>query len=288
MLTAQCIDLRLKPNYMRKVLLSLTCLTGFLMANAQQKEGTIVYERKINMHKTIPDEQMRAMMPEFRISKHMLLFSDSVSVYKAIPEDEAPDPFAGAGGGGPRMVMRFGNDGGDLYKNFGQSKSVLTSELGGKNFLIVDSIKPQPWKLSMETKQILGLTCHKATRKMPAPQMGMRVMTMGGPGGATTKDTTVQKPVAVKEMEIVAWFADNIISPVGPENYGQLPGVILELDIDNSKTVYTAKEIKATVEAKELKEPKKGKVVTQEEYRKLMMQMMQNQGGPGMFRRSDN
>jgi GLPGLI family protein len=272
---------------MRKVLLSLTCLTGFLMANAQQKEGTIVFERKINMYKTITDEQMRAMMPEFRISKHMLLFSDSVSVFRVIPEDEAPDPFAGGGGGGPRMIMRFGNDGGDLYKNFGQSKSVLTSELGGKNFLIIDSIKAQPWKLSMETKQILGQTCHKATRKIPAAQMGMRMVTMGGPGAAT-KDTTVQKSVAPKDWEVVAWFADNIISPVGPENYGQLPGVILELDVDNGRTVYTAKEIKATVDAKELKEPKKGKVVTQEEYRKLMQQMMQNQGGPSMFRRGDN
>lgn len=287
MLTPQCIDLVLKPIYMRKVLLSLTCLTGFLMANAQQKEGTIVFERKINMYKTITDEQMRAMMPEFRTSKHMLLFSDSISVYKAIPDDEAPDPFAGAGGGGPRMIMRFGNDGGDLYKNFSQSKSILSTELGGKNFLIVDSIKPQPWKLSMETKQILGQTCHKATRKMPAPQMTMRSITMGG-GGSVNRDTTVQKPVAPKDWEVVAWFADNLISPVGPESYGQLPGVILELDIDNGRTVYTAKEIKATVDAKELKEPKKGKVVTQEEYRKLMQQMMQNQGGPSMFRRSDN
>ncbi len=287
MLTPQCIDLMLKPIYMRKVLLSLTCLTGFLMANAQQKEGTIVFERKINMYKTITDEQMRAMMPEFRTSKHMLLFSDSISVYKAIPDDEAPDPFAGGGGGGPRMIMRFGNDGGDLYKNFSQSKSILSTELGGKNFLIVDSIKPQPWKLSMETKQILGQTCHKATRKIPAAVMGARMVTMGGPG-AVTKDTTVQKPVAPKDWEVVAWFADNLISPVGPESYGQLPGVILELDIDNGRTVYTAKEIKATVDAKELKEPKKGKVVTQEEYRKLMQQMMQNQGGPSMFRRSDN
>ena len=285
MLTPQYIDLNLKPIYMRKVLLSLTCLTGFLMAKAQQKEGTIVFERKINMYKTITDEQMRAMMPEFRTSKHMLLFSDSISVYKAVPEDEAPDPFASGGGG--RMIMRFGNDGGDLYKNFSQSKSILSSELGGKNFLIVDSIRPQPWKLSMETKQILGQTCHKATRKMPAPQMTMRSVTMGG-GGAINRDTTVQKPVAAKEMEVVAWFADNIVSPVGPESYGQLPGVILELDIDNGRTVYTAKEIKATVDAKELKEPKKGKVVTQEEYRKLIQQMMQNQGGPAMFRRSDN
>lgn len=170
---------------MLKVLLSFTSLLGILMANAQQKEGTVVFERKINMYKTITDEQMRAMMPEFRTSKHQLLFSDSVSVYRVIPEDEAPDPFGGGGGGGARMVMRFGNDGGDLYKNFAQSKSILSSGLGGKNFLIVDSIRSQPWKLSMETKQILGHTCHKATRKIPAAQMGMRMVTMGGPGAAT-------------------------------------------------------------------------------------------------------
>ncbi len=49
------------------------------------KAGAVIYERKINMHKTIQDEQMKAMIPEFRTSKHMLLFSDSISVYKMVP-----------------------------------------------------------------------------------------------------------------------------------------------------------------------------------------------------------
>ncbi len=271
---------------MRRIILSLSCLFSITMTIAQQKEGTVIFERKINVYRTVTDEQMRSMMPEFRISKHQLIFSDSVSVYKLIPEEEAPDPFGGGGGGGMRMMMRFGTDAGDLYKNFSQTKSIQSTELGGKNFLIVDTIKPQPWKMSSETKQILGYNCHKATRKMPRLMMGRRMTTLSG--GAPVVDTT-KKIEAPKDMDVVAWFADAIISPVGPESYGQLPGVILELDVDNGGTVYLAKEVKKTVDTKELKEPKKGKVVTPEEYMKLMQQMMQNQGGGGMqFRRSDN
>ncbi len=273
---------------MKKILFSIYFLGLFMTLSAQQKVGTVLFERKINMHRIIQDDQMRAMMPEFRTSEHILLFSDSVSVYKLVPEDEAPDPFAG-GGGGPRVMMRFGADGGDLYKNFAQSKSIQTSELGGKNFLITDSIRQQPWKLSSETKQILGYSCHKATRKINQPMMGMRRVTMTSGGGAPTADTTSKNRPTPKEIEVVAWFADDLISPVGPENYGQLPGVILELNIDNGQTVYTAKEVKKTVDAKELKEPKKGKVVTQQEYMKIMQELMSNQGGPGMMRmRIDN
>jgi GLPGLI family protein len=96
-------------------------------------------------------------------------------------------------------------------------------------------------------------------------------------GGAPSLDTTTKRPPG-REVEVVAWYADDIVSPAGPENYGQLPGVILQLDVDNGGTVYTATEIKKTVDQKNLKEPKKGKVVTQQEYTKMMMDMMGNGG----------
>lgn len=264
---------------MKRTFLLLSGLVSLCAAQAQVKEGTIVYEQKTNMHRLITDEQMRAMMPQFRTARFSLLFSDSVSLYKAIPEDEAPDPFAGSGS---RTTFRFGAAGGDLYKNFAQSRSVQATELGGKNFLITDSIRQQPWKLGTETKQILGYTCHRATRKVPQPQRIMRQVSTNS-SGAATNDTT-SKTAPGKEMEVVAWYADDLISPVGPDSYGLLPGVILEVDIDNGATVYNAVEIKKTVDAKELKEPKKGKVVTRQEYSKMMMDMMGNPGPGGMLR----
>ena len=72
---------------MTKILLSALSLLSIDTLIAQMKEGTIVYERKMNLHRTITDEQMKAMMPEFRTSKHQLLFSDSTSVYKAVAEE---------------------------------------------------------------------------------------------------------------------------------------------------------------------------------------------------------
>jgi GLPGLI family protein len=264
---------------MKRVFLFLTGLMSLAVVMAQVKQGTVYYDQKVNLHKTITDEQMRAMIPEFRTAKYMLLFSDSVSLYKLVPEDEAPDPFAG---NGPRVIMRFGAGGGDLYKNFAQSKSIQASELGGKNFLIADSIRQQPWKLSDETKQVLGHLCHKATRKIM--QAGRLVM--NGASGDVKHDTTAPKMPAGKEVDVTAWYADDIISPVGPESYGQLPGVILQLDVDNGTTVYTATEVKKTVDLKELKEPKKGKLVTRQEFTKMMKDMMgsQMQGSGGMVR----
>ncbi|MES2370999.1 MAG: GLPGLI family protein [Bacteroidota bacterium] len=268
---------------MKRILFTLTAIVSFSFSQAQVKEGTVYYDQKTNMHRTITDEQMKAMIPEFRTAKYMLLFSDSVSMYKTIPEDEAPDPFAGGGG---RMVIRMGGAaGGDLYKNLSQAKAVQSSELGGKNFLIVDSIRQQPWKLGTETKTILGYTCHKATRKIMQPIRSVMRMSMSQ-GGTTTTDTTNRSAPPSKEVEVVAWYADDLISPVGPESYGQLPGVILQLDVDNGQTVYTATDVKKTVDQKELKEPKKGKIVTRQEYQKLMMDMMSNQMpmGAGMMR----
>ena len=264
---------------MKKIIIVLLSLSICFTINAQQKAGTITYERKVNMRKTlkIQDEQMMAMMPEFRISQHLLLFSDSISVFRLVPEDEAPDPFAGSGGGA-RMMFRVGGDGGDLFKNFAQEKSIQVTELGGKNFLITDTIKQQPWKLSEETKTILGYTCHKATRKITQPIGMIRISTTNG---STTKDTSsVEKP-KTKEVEVVAWFADNIISPAGPESYGLLPGVILQIDVDNGATLFTALEIKKSVDPKELKEPKKGKIISRQDFNKMMTDMMSGGGGFG-------
>ena len=107
-------------------------------------------------------------------------------------------------------------------------------------------------------------------------------------GGGPQQDTSTQARRQGKEIEVIAWFADNIISPVGPESYGQLPGVILQLDADNGTTIYTATEVKKTVEQKELKEPKKGKVVTRAEYQKMMMDLMGSQAPGGGFRINNN
>lgn len=264
----------------------LVLLLGITTVQAQVKEGAITYERKINMYKRITDEQMRAYIPEFRTSKHVLLFSDSASIYKTIPEDEMPE--AGNGGNVRVMVRMGGGDADELYKDFTKSKSFRQTDIGAKTYVIEDSIKTQKCKLTDETKTILGYTCRKAVASQTQRIGGsVRMITNMNGNSDTTKNT---KSTQTQEVEVVAWYAENIVSPVGPENNGGLPGVILQLDINKGEMLYTAIEIKKEVNKKEVKVPSKGKKITNEEYAKLMQQMMENmqQGGGGRMMRFGN
>ena len=43
--------------------------------------------------------------------------------------------------------------------------------------------------------------------------------------------------------DVVAWYAEDIASPAGPETFGGLPGAVLAMDINNGEMIYTAVEI---------------------------------------------
>lgn len=266
---------------MKHLILAVAVSILVIAADAQQKEGTVTYQRKTNTWKFVTNEQFRANVPEFQTANYVLYFSDTASLYKLMIDDNALEPFAGAdGGGGGGRRFSFGGFGGDgeLYKNLNTGLSTQATELGGKNFLIIDTIKKAPWKISAETKQILGFNCRKAIQKVLQPIRQQRTLNFNRNNNTTAIDTAI-KPPAPKEIEVVAWFAETIMAPVGPDNYGKLPGVILELNVDNDAVVYVATSVKETVDIKAFKEPKKGKKVTKSEYAKLMMELFKNQGG---------
>jgi GLPGLI family protein len=163
-----------------------------------------------------------------------------------------------------------------LYKNFAEGKSIESRELGAKTYLIEDSIKPRNWKLTGETKQILGYTCRKATSTETIPAGTIRINRNGNNASA---DTTPPPPP--KTVLVEAWYSEGITAPVGPESYGMLPGVILELNVDNGAMIYTALEIKKEVNKKEIKEPKKGKKITRREYMEMQRELMGGGNGGG-------
>lgn len=226
---------------MKKYLLVAVLFTSVNLVQAQMKEGTIVYERKIDVHRRMEDDQMKAMIPQFRTDRHELLFKENETLYRGMQEEDAPDPFANSGGPGA-MIIRFGpGDGGVIYRNYGNAKHEEQTELEDKTYIIDDTIKQQPWKLSAdETKTLNGRNCKKAT--------------------LTTE----------RGNEVVAWYAEDIASPAGPENFGGLPGAILMMDINNGEMVYTAIEIKPDFASKDLKEPGKGTHLTRAEFRKKL------------------
>src|SRR6476661_4007647 len=134
---------------MKKYFLLAFVLTA-VMAKAQIKQGKIIYERKVEVHRRMQDEQMKAMVPQFQTAKSELIFNNNISVYKALPEDNAPDPFDN--GSGNHMMIKIGGPGENsvLYKNYQTQKFLEQTELADKTYIINDTIKTQNWKLSDE------------------------------------------------------------------------------------------------------------------------------------------
>jgi GLPGLI family protein len=264
---------------------SVFIFTLFVVTNlfAQIKDGSVVYEKKMNMHRRITDEQMRAYIPEFRSSKHMLYFSDSISNYKPLVELESNE-----GGEGGRMIMTMGasmmGETTDLFQNYSKATATNIIEFGSNTYNVTDTIKKQNWILQNETKNILGYNCKKAVfKQMQSVRKVMRMSFGMGGDNETKKDTAASDTPKFKEIEIVAWYTNDISCPSGPEEFGGLPGLALMVDIDNGETVYTAIELNKEVSKKELKEPTKGKKITNEDLSKLRKKMMENmmQSGGG-------
>ncbi|MEY4812682.1 MAG: GLPGLI family protein [Chitinophagia bacterium] len=266
------------------LLIALTSIS--INAKAQMKEGKISYERKINMHRNLPDPQMKSMVPEFRTDKFELIFNESVSLFRSVVDEEAPDPFANAGGGGGGgMRFNFRMPTANTFTDIAKQMQYEERAFFEKEFLIVDSIKQYKWKLSEETKTIAKQLCKKATTMISAPQMRMRI-SIGG--SANNTDTTANTPRAPKETELVVWYAENIPVSFGPDSYNGLPGVIMEIDQDNGANVTTAVEVSTKYPKKELVAPTKGEKMNraqfQENMQKLMQEMQRGGGGMGGMR----
>jgi GLPGLI family protein len=226
-------------------------VAGLVMqvAAAQVKEGRIVYERKTNMHKRLGPEQesLKNMIPEFNSSKAELMFSENESIFKNVQEEEDIRETAGEDGN-VRMVRRFGGGDNEVYKNYSTAKLIELRELGPKKYIIEDSLRRFSWKLDeSETKTVKGYSCRKAIAK------------------------------DLRGQEVIAWYADQIPCPSGPDNWGGLPGMILELNIGDGETVYTPLEIVNKSDKNVVKAPSGGKKITRQEFQK----MLEEQFGPG-------
>ena len=273
---------------MKKIQLVLGLFVAFIsmstVVTAQMKEGKISYERKVNMHRNLPDPQMKSMIPEFRTDKFELIFNESASLFRSVVDDEAPDPFANAGGGGGGMRMNFRMPTTTTYTDIAKQTQYEERAFFEKEFLIVDSLKQYKWKLSEETKTIAKQLCKKATTMITAPQMRMRISR----GGENNTDSAANAPMKPKETELVVWYAENIPVSVGPENYSGLPGVIMEMNVDNGASVTTAVEVSAKYPKKELIQPTKGEKMNRAQFQENMQKLMQDMQRGGGIRMGGN
>ena len=111
-----------------------------------------------------------------------------------------------------------------------------------------------------------------------------------GPSEMTMDNGKMERKEIEDTSNIVAWFTTSIPVSAGPAEYqGQLPGLILEMDIKNGTQVYKVTGITEKADLAIIKEPTGKKHYTPEEFKKerdKMMKEMQenNQGGNRQIR----
>ncbi|GAB4093459.1 GLPGLI family protein [Flaviaesturariibacter terrae] len=258
---------------MKKLFLPLLLLAGGIAQAQQQgaaseaparREGTVTYERVMQLRRpaNLPDE-VAARIPKERTDVFELLFGNNLSLWRAVPTaDGNGDIVAGNGS----FVMRTpgGND--ESFFNFASGQRIDRRELFDNEFIVTDTIARLPWKLSEETRTILGHVAHKAV----AQRIGTRM-------SVSFENGEMKRTPVADTASIVAWYTTDFPVSVGPQDFqGQLPGLVLEVNVNNGRQVFRAVEIKNKVSLSAIREPKGGKRVTPSEFEKERDKLLEN------------
>lgn len=274
---------------MKKTAILLVLILGSLVLNAQDFRGTVTYVSKTSTEdmmpkgeatQQIPDEMMKMIQEQMKKMSEKtftLSFDKEASIYEeeVVLEAGADNPMAQ----GFKMMSNT-MYGGIYYKNIKDKTYIQEREFFGKEFLIKDSLQVFEWELGTETKQIGNYMCFKATAKVPFDATDFKNMTRKEPKDDKEKEqqensTNFLDMIEVPEEIIVtAWYTPEIPISQGPSNYWGLPGLIMEVS-SGKTTILCSKIVINPREKKEIKAPRKGTVVTQAEYQKIMIEKME-------------
>ena len=115
----------------------------------------------------------------------------------------------------------------------------------GRAYLIEKPLKELSWKIGKKRKEVSGYQCYEATAKK--------------------SDGAV----------VVAWYTPDIPVSEGPGDYFGLPGLILYVDVDNGSTIYSCTAITQVEDLAEIQIPENMERITNEQYRAIASEQMQ-------------
>ena len=245
--------------------IALFFVSIYFTASAQNNEGQVTYEEKTNVWKNLPPrmEEFKDRIPEFRTVEKVLYFTPTESLYTLPPEEEKKEDEVTDVSREGRWARRMGRGRSQsvLYRNLEENTGVEERNFFGKVFLVDGTAEPIKWKVTGEQKQVGSYLCMQAV----------------------FKDST---------RNIEAWFTPMIPVSAGPENFTNLPGLVLHVDIDEGSRMFTAQNINLEkLDMNLLQKPTKGQKVSREKFDKIVKEKMQEmkdsqggRGGGGRFR----
>jgi len=236
---------------MKKLLIILIIVPGIVTLNAQGKRtcGIIKYKDIVKMDLKIEGDASRfsEMLPKEMESEKELLFNEKAMLYK----NSEKEVNANEAMGNEDVMIHISMDSPDyqLYTDLEKGVTIEKREFMTRKFLITGGQQTQEWKITPNQKIILEMPCQEAR---------------------TMIDSAV----------VSAWFSPSIPVPGGPGSFNGLPGLILEVNIDNGNHRIFAQSVELQEIPDDLLEkPRKGKEVTKEEFDRIVAEKVKEQGG---------
>jgi GLPGLI family protein len=234
---------------MKKIFMICCALSIILSASAQ--EGTVVYNEtmKLEIHLDGDVAGMQDMLPKERKTTKLLHFTPDASIYlnsSKADEQEVNEEMAGGG----TMVVKMEEPDEIRYFDIKNQKTIDQRDFMSRMFLIESNADTLPWKLTGNRRDILGFACMEASY---------------------TKDSSTT----------TAWFAPTIPVSTGPGNFRGLPGLILEVNVNQGKRVISAASVSMGDVTSLIVKPKKGKKISKDDFNKMVAEKTGDQKSEG-------
>jgi len=213
---------------------------------SQNISGKAIYKKV--MYSSFPKNKDQKVKPEsvkfvqmikdnLKDVNFILIFNNDESVFKVeeILDLDKKRPL--------KLAINFGGGRGIFYTNLKTNKVIQQAEGFGELFKIKEDLNAIKWTITGKTDYIDSLFCKQAITKMKQSINGKE-----------------------RKIRVEAWFSDEIPYGFGPIGFGNLPGLIVKLNLENGFQFilknYNIKSGKKII----IKKPKKGIEITRDDF----------------------
>lgn len=178
--------------------------------------------------------------PQFVKLKSTLTFSKDKSLFTPIADETNTNSYAND----PAIAQNN-----TVFNDILNGTSITRKNAFEDYFLVKDSTRKINWKITDETRDILGYTCRRANA------------------------------IILDSVYVVAFYTDEIVVSSGPESFTGLPGMILGVALPHDNiTWFATKVTDTTVPPAALAPPTKGKVVNNEQLKTTIDKALKGYG----------
>ena len=236
---------------MKKLLLLSLCL--FTNKSFSQLSGIITYDERVKLNINFQGDAPAGLdLPKEQINKKTLIFTEDASLYFNSVNNTPTEIDQQTEGG--MIKIRMDRPDEKSYVDIAGKNVVEERDLMTRKFLVTTDLTLNHWKLTGDQKEVAGYNCQKAL-------------------------------LSDGERKVTAWFTNFIPVSSGPGRFAGLPGMILELTINDDITIAAISVEMKAIEKEKIHKPTDGKKVTWEEFNKIreekMKEMEEENGGSG-------